>query len=78
MSSNTPGKIIPSNVANNTPDKLKRISMAIARDAWNSYIYDDLERAKKLAPQALAQPHLPDGFKAPMQFIMDTPSRDEK
>ena len=77
MSSDTPGNM-PSNIHSDKSGNLNRISITVARDAWNSFIYDDLQRAHKLAPQALAQPDLPDVLKAPMRTIMATPIRDKE
>jgi len=45
---------------------------AIAKDAWDSYLNNDHQRAQRLARQLLLQPRLGDKLKAAMHTILAT------
>jgi hypothetical protein len=60
----------------NEPSNVGLIFDAIAKDAWDSFLKDDHERAQRLARQLLKQPRLGNVLKAAMHMIMATGSDD--
>ena len=58
------------------PSNVGLIFDAIAKDAWDSFLKDDHERAQRLARQLLSQPRLGNVLKAAMHMIMATGSDD--
>ena len=49
-----------------------RLFDAVSKDAWNSFLSNDHERAQRLARQLLSQPRLGNVLKAGMHLIMAT------